>query len=364
MRLSPSDLRDVHSTFGSAEMLVRRRRATYSAVLELVAGAADDMSSDVLDSPAVRAHLGQIIDGVEYRPEAMTPLSRIANRAAGITSGVSRTCVVGDTEARALLADAVRNIASELPATIDRSGEIQLLLDGDPGFDTASRIVVDGLELAMKLCPELADDLLPHVALFAVLAEGECARQLGSASIRDFPGLVVVPQPGSALEVAEALVHEGAHQKFFDLGLVRSIFNEKFCEAPFFGSSWAPRTAPRWPLEQCVAAFHAYTCLATFYESVSASDLGQPLHEFSLLPVAGERAAELGTWLSRNVQFLGPDGRVFVSRLTRAREPVDDAPIVDVKPDEALTSVVRVCDEWTLFAQKADRVELYWVPSR
>ncbi len=33
---------------------------------------------------------------------------------------------------------------------------------------------------------------------------------MGSATVREYPGLVVVPQPTPPLEVAEALVHEGA----------------------------------------------------------------------------------------------------------------------------------------------------------
>jgi hypothetical protein len=352
--------------FGSAETLVQRRRATYSAILELMAGEAyGGADPDILDSPAARAHLGQVVaGGVKYRSAALTPVSTIANGAAAFRSDLFQIHVVSDPEARLLLEGAVRHIAAELGAPSDGVDGIRLLLDGEPRFANASRNVVNGLKLATTICPELAEDLLPHVCLFAVLANGKETGQLGSASARDFPGLVVVPEPVTELEVAEALVHEGGHQKFFDLAMVRSILGDSFCRAPSFSSSWAPTSAPRWPLEQCMAAFHAYTCLATFNEVLLDSAVRNQLHDFSLLPVAEERAAELGEWLLRNVQFLGRDGVRFVSKLAGAHEFVEDPPTTaDVRLDHAAPTAVRMCDEWTLLAQRADRVELYWLPT-
>ena len=187
-------------------------------------------------------------------------------------SGTSHTAVVSDPAARAPLDPAVQYIESELGRHGAAAAGIRLLLDDDPGFPEAARTVLDGLEIAVKLCPELADDLLPHVALFAVIRNGG-TEQLGSASVREYPGLVVVPQPTSPLEVAEALVHEGAHQKFFDIGVTRSLFAADFPRAPLFGPSWSESSTRGWPLEQCAAAFHAYTCLAAFNECVRIQPL-------------------------------------------------------------------------------------------
>lgn len=368
MLLTPNDIRDIHADLGTAAALVDRRRAVYSAVVELVGGvSAVDITRDLLDSPAVRSHLGEVVVDVgRYRPEALIPLSRLTAGAPEFVSGTAHTAVVSDPDARAPLDPAVQYIESELRRCGATAGEIRLLLDDDPGFPDAARTVLDGLEIAVKLCPELADDLLPHVALFAVIRSGE---QLGSASVREYPGLIIVPQPTSPLEVAEALVHEGAHQKFFDLGIACSVVGEDFHAAPLFTSSWAAPAAPGWPLEQCAAAFHAYTCLAAFNKCVEESMFADHLHEFSLLPYAETRAAELGEWVLANQRFFGPDGCVLTSALAgRSRfSAVAGAPS-NVVPSTVtvgrdVPTTVRRCGVWTLVAQMGESIELYWAPS-
>ena len=97
-----------------------------------------------------------------------------------------------------------------------------LILNGSRQFAAVVHTLTSGIELAVSVAPELALDLLPHVALFAVV-DSECSGQLGSASLREFPGLILLPEPRSSVEVAEALIHEGAHQKFFDLAMTRSV---------------------------------------------------------------------------------------------------------------------------------------------
>lgn len=359
---SPTELRDIHAAFGTDEVLVERRRAMYAAVVELVTGESADILADLIDSPAVRAHLGEVILGGRraYRPDLMTPLSRLVVGAPEFVIGKWRTAVVSDPSARLPLEGAVRTIAAELGGG---DSEVRLLLDGDPGFDSARRIVLDGLELVSELCPALAADLLPHVALFAIVAQGDRPGALGSASVREYPGLIVVPQPESAVEVAEALVHEGAHQKFFDLGVTRSIFDADFCRAPFFRASWSPGTGSRWPLEQCLAAFHAYTCLAAFYASVRTHAPALRLHDFSLLPVACSRADELGAWMRENVAFLGPDGRHLVRMLAGDAVPLAYEPAREMALPKTDRAVVKGCGAWTLVARMGESVELYWVRS-
>lgn len=365
MRHSPTELRDIHAAFGAADTLVERRRAIYSAVIELVTkGLVTDACVDVLDSPTARAHLGQIItDGRgTCRSDLMNPLSQLAVGGAAFVLGGWRTAVVSDPAARAPLEGAMVTIAAEL-GNVDGDAGIRLLLDGAPGFEQASQTVLDGLNLASTLCPELAADLLPHVTLFAITARDDRSGSLGSASVRGYPGLIVVPQPESPMEVAEALVHEGAHQKFFDLGMTRSIFDIDFCRAPFFTASWSSGSAPRWPLEQCVAAFHAYTCLSTFEGSRREFGLQARLSDFSLLPVAESRAEELGTWVKENSVFLGSDGRNLVRMLAgEAVIPASDRP-QEVELPDLSNAAVRTCDAWTLFARMGESIELYWVPS-
>jgi hypothetical protein len=365
MLLTPTDIRDIHGELGTAEALVDRRRAVYSAVAELVSGrSADGITPDLLDSPVARSHLGEVVVDVgRYRSDALLPLSRLTAGAPEFVSGTAHTAVVTDPDARAPLDPAVQYIESELGRHAAAAAGIRLLLDDDPGFPEAARTVLDGLDIAVKLCPELADDLLPHVALFAVIRNGG-TEQLGSASVREYPGLVVVPQPTSPLEVAEALVHEGAHQKFFDLGITCSVVGDDFHAAPSFTSSWAAPSAPGWPLEQCAAAFHAYTCLAAFNGCVEESAFAGRLHEFSLLPHAETRAAELGEWVLANQRFFGPDGRALMSALAGcSRRPALAGGPTEVTMDRDVPTTVRRCGVWTLVAQMGDGVELYWVPS-
>ncbi|MDT0347999.1 aKG-HExxH-type peptide beta-hydroxylase [Pseudonocardia charpentierae] len=358
---APTELQAIHAAFGTADALVVRRRAVYSAILELVSGRHEgDITVDLIDSPIVRAHLGEVaVDVRRYRPEALVPLSRLTSNALSFTSTAARIAVAGDVQARAPLEPVVRRIESELSRNGASATSIQLMLNDDPAFNGAARTVIDGLELAVKLCPELADDLMPHVALFTIMGTAG-AEQLGSASVREYPGVIIVPQPASAIEVAEALVHEGAHQKFFDLGVTCSVFGEDFHVAPAFKSSWAPRTAPGWPLEQCVAAFHAYTCMATFFQSAGGSGI-VGLTDFSLLPHAESRALELASWLLEQKQFLGPDGRAFVEALAAATTlgRVDECNRSMMA--ESAQTVVRRCCGWTLTAQMNGSIDLYWV---
>lgn len=364
MLLRPTELRDVHAAFGSPESLVERRRAMYSAIVELAGGRRGaEADSDLLDSPVARGHLGEVVVDVRlYRPDAAVPLSRLTAGAAEFRGETSRTFVVADRHVGDALDPAVRHIASQLGHHGVEGSGIGLMLEGDPRFDDASRAVVEGLELAVKLCPELAEDVLPHVALFALIAT-DGTDQLGSASAREYPGLVLLPRPASAVEVAEALVHEGAHQKFFDLATVRSVFGPDFVNAPLFKASWSAPSAPAWPLEQCVAAFHAYTCLATFNEGVRESSLVSSLHRFSLLPEAATRAAELQAWVWTNQSFLGPDGRTLVAGLSGHVEPVMAASNAGILLDAEAPTVVRRCGEWSLIAQLVEHITLFWVPT-
>ena len=64
-RLTPDEIVAAHGVFGPVELLVARRRALYSAAVEVAAGS--DVSAavhaEVLDDPVVRAHLGTVLAG-------------------------------------------------------------------------------------------------------------------------------------------------------------------------------------------------------------------------------------------------------------------------------------------------------------
>jgi len=122
------------------------------------------------------------------------------------------------------------------------------------------------------------------------------------------PGIVLIDEPVSPMEVAEALVHEGAHEKFFDFAITREFLDAHAEDAEYFENSWSHA---RWPLEQTFAAWHAYTCLGQFFLLSDSEQLGP----HSLLPKARERAAEIGDWLLAHEHDLLPDARWLLHAL-------------------------------------------------
>ncbi len=158
-----------------------------------------------------------------------------------------------------------------------------------------------GVRLLRRLVPATADDLLAHVSMLAVLKR-ETSGGVVSASSRYVPGIVLIDEPATPIEVAEALVHEGAHEKFFDLAITREFLDARAEDVEWFETSWSQA---RWPLEQTFAAWHAYTCLARFFTSCGTEQLGAD----SLLPKARERAEEIGKWLFAHELDLRADAR-------------------------------------------------------
>jgi hypothetical protein len=185
-----------------------------------------------------------------------------------------------------------------------------------------------------------------------------------SASSRYVPGIVLIDEPSLAIEVAEALVHEGAHEKFFDLAITRQFLDARAEDVEFFETSWSHA---RWPLEQTFAAWHAYSCLAQFALACE----GRPLGQDSLLPKARERAAEIGDWLLAHEHDLRPDARWLLRAIagepTSLPSDVDDetaAPGFDqdsrfhVLPDVRFK---RAATERVVVGRAAQPAEVFWL---
>jgi HEXXH motif-containing protein len=355
--LTPDEVVGAHALFGSAASLVDRRRTLYRAAIELASDGelAASVSVDVLDDPAVRGHVGALLSGTAglerhrlRRTESVRP-----------SGAVARPRVASSRSAERALGPALARIRGALPRGATGGA---VLTAGDSEFGSALATVARGITLARVCAPGLVADLLPHVDLLAVVG-GRGSASLGSASVPEFPGLVVVPNPGSPIEVAEALVHEGAHQKFFDLAMTSSMMDAGRPDQPTFRSSWAPTDAPSWPFGQCVAAFHAYTSLAAFAPEVAR--LGVSPHDHSLLPHAAGRAAEIARWLGRHADLLGRDGRRLLSALSA--EPVTPigADAGPTGPELAATDriVERRCGPWKLVLRAASPVDIWWVPT-
>lgn len=367
MPLGAADLQSAHALFGLPAEVIEQRRTLYRTLLEMLSGEEPRPGADeyILDNPAVRGHLGVVHAGDEpFTPSKCCPVSELV--AEGCTTTVEG-CVVrlaSTPSAQEALAGAVLQISGELQrygADVPESALVTTT--GQPAALSLFDRLVDGIELAVRMAPVLALDLLPHVSLFAVLTRDVSGR-LGSASAREFPGLILLPEPETSLEVAEALIHEGAHQKFFDLATTRALFGARPYPAPTFSPSWAQPGAPGWPVEQTFTAWHAYCCLSVFHDSLGNLDT----HSDSLLPRAGERYPEIGDWLLAHGECLGQDGHALLGAVTGRRPgrnsidvPVD---LGRLSADIADGSLLRrEVGERTLVARQAGRAELFWIRS-
>jgi hypothetical protein len=351
--------------FGTASEIVEQRRAVYQAPIELLsADPSAAMDVDILDHPVTRGHLAEVISGTaEYDHTALRLLSEVADEVT--TAGGHVVRVAASRDASDVLAPALRRVAGELGRHGLDAAAPEVLSSTDSGFGAGRDRLLAGIDLAVRVTPALALDLLPHVALFALLRPDRVDR-LGSASAREYPGLVLLPEPDSALEAAEAFVHEGAHQKFFDLAITRSVFGADQYSAPGFCPTWAPEPHMAWPLEQTFAAFHAYRCLATFMYALRDGSAATP-GSGSLLPVAGDRAAEIGDWLLGHTAFLGPDGVRLVTGLIDGRQAEgDDDSIRTALPapgneSEVNRDFVRYVGGRTLVARRGRPMQLLWL---
>ncbi len=269
------------------------------------------LTLDVIDSPLARHRIGDALAG---HANFVSSMLVGINALAASSSAAHDLRVVSRPEANTLLAAALRAVGAELEPAFCRPA---LLTEADgERFTSALAMLRNGVALARSVS-ELIDDLLAHIALVGVL-DPEFTGRLVSASPRAYPGLVLLKTPRSSIAVAEALVHEGAHQKLFDLAITHDLLSADSDRCPPFHPPWAPQQR-RWPLEQTLAACHAYACLARFGDEAGVAAGSCPLSPESLLPVAWQRCKILGHWLLDQGDYLGVDAHLLLDGLIGRR---------------------------------------------
>lgn len=284
----------LHAALIPAPALVDERRTLYRLAAEMFAPGTE-LSDNLADHPIVRYEIGRALAGHgDLDPAVLTKVASMSVRDAGVP-------VVSDPVAAEVIEAPLRIVAPPgvRPEPLTEA-------DGER-FESALHVVEEGVRLLWKFAPDMAEDLLAHVSMLAVLKR-ETSGGLVSASSRYVPGIVLIDEPVLPMEVAEALVHEGAHEKFFDLAIAREFLDESAEDADYFETSWSHA---RWPLEQTFAAWHAYSCLAQFAVSTGSEQTGPD----SLLLKARQRADEIGTWLLAHEVDLRADARWLLRAL-------------------------------------------------
>lgn len=337
LTMTANGVEQAHDAILRRDDLLARRRALYSAALAFLNGNAvvtRDPEVEVLDNPLVRGEVAHGLAGAKS-PVALRPVGELAPevRRGGIRLVSVRT---------AALAPVLARIGSQVREHGDQTEPVVLTAE-DPAYVRAAEVVDEGEALLESVVPEMARDLLAHVGLVAVL---EARGRLGSASLRDYPGLVLLPMPTCALEAAEALVHEGAHQKFFDLAIVTDVLAPGVPEHPV-RPSWLPVTAPDWSFAQCAAAFHTYCLLAVLERAVRGR---YEMHQGSLLPHAAQRATELGSILRGGHALLGAEGRQLLGQFTGTTSAADlsEPPLTTTPWRRDPGAVLRTVGDWTV----------------
>ncbi|MGH3608897.1 MAG: aKG-HExxH-type peptide beta-hydroxylase, partial [Pseudonocardiaceae bacterium] len=213
------DIPAMHAAIATPSVLQRERRALYQLAAELLEhGDPPVLDLDVIDSPLARHRIGDALAG---HANFVSSMLVGINALAASSSAAHDLRVVSRPEANTLLAAALRAVGAELEPAFCRPA---LLTEADgERFTSALAMLSNGVALARSVS-ELIDDLLAHIALVGVL-DPEFAGRLVSASPRAYPGLVLLKTPRSSIAVAEALVHEGAHQKLFDLAITHDLLS-------------------------------------------------------------------------------------------------------------------------------------------
>ncbi|HUQ57157.1 aKG-HExxH-type peptide beta-hydroxylase [Lentzea sp.] len=314
----------LHAALVPVPALVDERRTLYRLAAELFAPGTQ-LSDNLADHPIVRYEIGKALAGHGgLDPARLAEAASMRVRDAGID-------VAADSMAADVLEAPLRIVAPR-----DARPEPLTVADGDR-FEAALAVVAEGVRLFREIAPDMAADLLAHVSMLVVLKK-ESSGGLVSASSRYVPGIVLVDEPALPMEVAEALVHEGAHEKFFDLAIVKDFLDPRAEEADYFENSWSHA---RWPLEQTFAAWHAYSCLAQFNASTGTEQLGPD----SLLPKAGMRAREIGAWLLAHEDELREDARWLLRGLAGDANENPGEGVVPSRVDSAVTLFPEIAED-------------------
>lgn len=189
------------------------------------------------------------------------------------------------------------------------------------GIDVTDVAAVNAaIKLLGQVIPRLASGLLHHVAYLAKVAGPDAFE---SASTRPIPGAVFVSDCcfSSPARLAEALIHEAVHHRFYDLQLTRSIFVPDYDTntAPTIAPEWHARSVvTEWPLDRGLAAAHVYVHLTAWFQRLA--EYGPTAAQREAAAASAEKVTCRAYSLLDKIQVLAPGhlgraGAVFLEWL-------------------------------------------------
>jgi hypothetical protein len=194
---------------------------------------------------------------------------------------------------------------------------------------TQTQVIAEAIDLLGARAPDLTESLFNHVQLVGILSTSGApgSDRLFSASNSALPGAVFLGGPAltNRLAAAEALMHEAAHQRLYELAWTLSIYADDYDE------SESPRVVPpwyaaesggglAWPADRVLAALHVYAHLALLWRQL-LSDAGNLADaEVPIVRARMFRAITKGRVLldfagGQMRPSYGPDGWELVSKL-------------------------------------------------
>jgi hypothetical protein len=188
--------------------------------------------------------------------------------------------------------------------------------------ETLCALTNEAVQLLRNLLPHTTQSALEHVSILAWARIYTEDAHVESGTVRTIPGMIFLSPDNlpTPWRLAEAILHEAAHLKLFDLYLTSGILAGTY-DALTSVRIKIPWNRPtllqtnEWPVDQALAALHVYVHLAVLALAGGASPTvgseAQPLFEKSIFR-AHFLAQQL---LSMEAQPLGGRGYAFVAWL-------------------------------------------------
>ena len=137
------------------------------------------------------------------------------------------------------------------------------------GFDDAV-----SKALAIVDTDQEASDLVRSLVGAIVPLRSSSEPQHLSSSIRDLPGVVAMDLNGHVVDIAEALVHEADHQRYYIQSELAPFWASDSDRRAIYRSPWRPD--PR-PLDGLLAGASAFSAIGTFFANVVSLSRGDQI---------------------------------------------------------------------------------------